>query len=413
MAAYTDDSGQEYVIIISTHNVAELYACLQFSPTRVLTIATQHFKAAEERFHRVLRRLKPKIERMKVMTEGLHGDQFHQGYYWAKLHLHSYLRPKHKKVLNATGGTKALILALEQAIDWDQIHYKGINSSSIEVIPMENHRFREEERREASCQIDPLIYQQVAVDDICHLYLENMLPDKTSVYPKPNGSIDLATKIWSIIEQPHHPHWHLAKYLNNAWRDKKSLSISQMDFEGDEEWMAFKIWSQYISESLPNLLKVGKDGIEILLDYTHCKQTLFNRKWLEGGWLEELVYQWIYDSGIASQHIHVSMNVQANNNKNDAQGSEREIDLCILNNEKLTIIEVKAGVPNRSMLTQAERQLSSVGSFFPASNKVLFLGPWAQDKLPTNQLKREFQSQCRAAGVYVVMDQASLLALFR
>lgn len=83
--------------------------------------------------------------------------------------------------------------------------------------------------------------------------------------------------------------------------------------------------------------------------------------------------------------------------------------LCLLHNQRIFIIEIKAGFVTRNDFKNAVRQLASLVAV-KGAQKILFLGPWAAKIFHENQ--KENASLARGSNVTVITSKAKLLEKF-
>lgn len=400
-----------YVVVISEHNIAELYSCLHFKPARVITIASPYFSNENERFCQILSSRLPDCHISSPSTEGLNGDNFLGTLRWAKQMLLPQFNPEEKWVLNVTGGTKAMILALEKSLSWDEIHYKSVRDPQLETWRLVQDEDALMSFSKSNCKID--IECDLTVLEAMNLYPIKLHKDKTEHFVSSPPVLALAEEIGATIDDADHIHFKLEAQLEKVWRrDKKYTDAWQLipwhDFNAESEQALNEIqaWCEKVANQCDRILALSEQGLSVLCQYKRSDPRLSEKRWLEGRWLEDLLVVWLKEAGIVDEHIHKGLNIKTLDEK-DNQGSELEIDLCILRHQKLYMIEVKAGVPNYRKLSDAVRQITRFNKNTMA-NKGLFIGPWAVDKL-TDIRTKNFTALCKGSRIRSLKSKQELL----
>ena len=419
----------DYIVIISDHNITETFACLHFRPKRVITVATKAFKKQSIRFQEVLKKKLPGIQFYDTDTDGLIGESFYETTAWIPNNLTPHFCPQHKQVLNVTGGTKALSIALEKGINWFQVHYRSWNSRSIEIWEYaQSTRELKQNLLQDQKFIEPvgILIEEFSVDDACLLYLDRIEKDKT-LYFKPEFPIAIQTMeaMWACLDQPEHPHSIIAKQLALHWYEKsKDETIDEWALLPWESVLsptiskaAMSSWCNSLAAICDDILKIEDSGLRVRLKFNknitiskkEAKRAFDQQKWLISTWLEDLVYHWLNDAGIPANHLHTGMYIKTDKESEQSQGSERELDICLFYHQAIYIIEIKAGFKSRNDYKEAIRQLASITAIIGAK-RILFLGPWATKIY--NENKDENESIARGCNIHVITDKTSLLSKF-
>ncbi len=169
-----------YVVVASEHNVAELLACLTFRPAAVFILASDFIRrparqggqSPDQRLEQVLRKKLPGTEVRTLAAGGLTGSRLSDDLAWLRTHLVPLVEAARdaglEPVLNLTGGTKTLTVALLTAVDWSALHYKDLNSPLIqEWIPG-----REEQARDVP--VDESALARLLPSDFLRLYADDV-----------------------------------------------------------------------------------------------------------------------------------------------------------------------------------------------------------------------------------------------
>ncbi len=420
----------DYIVIISDHNITETFACLHFMPQRVITVATKTFKKQARRFQQVLENKLPGIQFCDVDTHDLVGESFYETIAWIPNNLTLNFYPQHKQVLNVTGGTKALSIALEKGINWFQVHYRSWNNSSIEIWEYDQTTKKLKHDLPVDQKfIEPIgkLIEEFSVDDACLLYLDHIEKDKT-LYFKPELSlaIQVMETIWSCLDHQDHPHSIIANHLSSHWYEKTRV-------KNRDGWILLtwdtlvspttnkskmKLWCNSLADICNDIFKIEDNGLNIRLRFkknigfskSEAKRASDQQKWLISVWLEDLVYHWLNDGGIPANHLHTGMFIKTDKEYEKSHGSERELDICLFYHQAIYIIEIKAGFKDRNDFKEAIRQLASITAIIGA-RRILFLGPWATRIY--NENKDENESIARGCNIHVITDKTSLLSKFK
>jgi hypothetical protein len=410
----TSDNGnrvstQHYVLIVSQHNAAGLLACCHFKPQFIYLIATKYFNKQADKLKLVLKEVCPESHITLLDTSHLSGESYINAIEWARHHLVDIAKQE-GAVLNVTGGTKVMCLAFEKALAWHELHYQAFNSDSLEVIIPQG-------REIISRNIDVNVsHSLISVKNVCQLYIENIQGESAQNFTVSTKHYQVAEEIWSCLDTDQHPHRALAKSLvqNNRYKGLqkgKPLRLCWDEFEKEGINKQDMIsWLKVIKQCCPELFAIDLSGITFFPNSnsnsnSNSKQASSQFKWLAGGWLEDLIANWLKElESVLPQHI--ATNVSFNRSK--AKESGREVDVMLYHRQKLNIIETKAGI-NVKGLTDAERQVSSLKDAFPAANKFLVFGPWAKESLASDMRLDEFRAQCKSAGVNLITTKAELI----
>ena len=398
----------DYVVIISEHNISEMYACLYFKPQRILMIATNYFKDAEGRFTQIMKQKLPMVDCVSVDTENLQGDSFYETKEWISEKLLPIFDENNQQVLNATGGTKALSIALEKSIDWYQVHYKPMTKNTVEIWA-DDWAVAEREIHPSNSLIDDF-----SINDACSLYIDKIDKDKTPHFvPDEEQALNISKKMWSCLVDGH-IHVEFAKYLSKLWatnRTQEWTRIKWDEFNLDEiQLHELQIWFEILSQLCPDVLRTLPLGLLIRTRFNGNKKIKAQREWVKGTWLEDLVLHWLLeDLKMPENLIHAGMQIETDIEAKNRQGSGREIDICLLHNQQIFLIEIKADLPTHTDFKNAVRQLASIVAL-KGAQKILLLGPWASKTF--FEKEQENESLARGSQVQVITSKAQLIEKF-
>lgn len=421
-----------YVVVISDHNVSEAIACLHFMPERIITIATKKYSMACKQFAALICQKMPNAEIHNVDTSKLVGDSFHESLHWAKTVLLPSFSNTNENVLNATGGTKALIMALEKSINWRFVHYKSQMSDFIECWEYENNKNTIKTQRsnnENYIQLNSPLTETFSVNDACLLYVDSLEKDKTEYFtPSQPLALTLAEEISDCLTSTRkhtlHPHQLTAELMFNVWyknkddhnKEENIWFTQSIDVLSTKKTTAEQLqkWGCKLQNTCPDIFRVTSSEFSIRTFFKRNtrKQKMFlqQKEWISGGWLESLLFNKLQKIGISENYMHQGLRIKADKENDNNQGSEREIDLAIFHNQRIHIIEIKAGLNSRADFKEAVRQLASLTALTGAK-KILFLGPWANKIYQQN--KNENYSLAKGSQVQVITNIAVLLNEFR
>ena len=136
------------------------------------------------------------------------------------------------------------------------------------------------------------------------------------------------------------------------------------------------------------------------------KSYQYLREWISGDWLEQLVRHWLEQAGIPDAAMACNITCA----EQDASGSQREADLLIHYRHVTSLIEIKAGLPPNKAAAELENQLSSLGTRFGKTRKVLFLGPQALRAMRAQRRSQDFWLRCQANQVTLLLRPEQVLS---
>lgn len=400
-----------YLCVVSKFNTAELEACLTRKPQHIALIVSDY-----EPFSLVARRLVTSLKmrlpehQIDVLDydytqHPLSGDDVQECQQWVQAVLVPYLQqPKFQSlqpVLNATGGTKAMSLALSTGYPWVLIDYKPSAQAQLQVLkPLFQGQGLVSFLAEPSLPL-----QEANPLEIAHLYADNPRQDPTNPLTETPLSAALAQELWEALSQRNQALLRLfqgfeaiwSKGRNNPAYDQKQLSLTGTEFWGTEPIAPEAInWLQRLKQLAPTAVEINEQQIN--LPGNKAQKTARHwRNWVSGDWLEQWVYLQLKDWGIPESAIARNLTLADEKNRN---GSQREADLMIHFQGKTYLIEVKADLPPDGRLASLEEQVSSLGERFGLTKKLLFVGPQLRHYLEHNaSSQHSFALRCKASDI--------------
>jgi hypothetical protein len=132
-------------------------------------------------------------------------------------------------------------------------------------------------------------------------------------------------------------------------------------------------------------------GVEIATKQNNLLE--YWRKWVEGGWFEQLVAHWLAEAGIESHNMVVNVQLSPEDNK---QG--QEADILLQHRNSLYVLELKADLPETKTVAEFENQITSLSSALGKVKKVLVLAPAVKNRL-TDEQWTLFDARCQSKQV--------------
>lgn len=388
-----------YVIIISEHNLAELRACLRYRPQRLWMVVTPAMRRQAERFARVLAPLLPETA---IHQFGLEDETPLSGIFvdnvlaWSCHHFLPRLQDDPDAgaaVLNMTGGTKALSFTLAQTYPWAELHYQPHQTvgSHLERYLLEaGGKVRVLERVNLSgVEATPL--------DIARLYMDTLRvhsPNTVSV-----NNLSLAVALDRLEAQKHtaargednSSAWAwLLPHLERIWFHEDHPASTRHVRLQRSILRTPPAELEQLLERLSALAPPGTlswDAREVAIPTARHKPSADWRRWISGGWFEQLVEHWLLEGGVPK--VNLAPNIQLK--QGESQG--READMLLLHRNTLHVVELKADLPANETLGRFEEQLSSLSGTLGKVAKVLVVGP-AVRRRHTAEQWLEFRLRC-------------------
>lgn len=399
-----------YTAIVSDHNLPNLLAILHSEPERVLLVVTP-------RFEKQAQRLKKQIERQLTFTEvtvlpheNLSGESMQEMVNWIK-NVMQPLFKKHSKnrwVLNATGGTKIMPMALETARCWDEVHYKAMNDQLMQRWKFGSEGQRFILKSQALEEIKPL--------EALSLYtgFQEQHANRINAH---SSAVTVAQQIWDAYDQQLTNydcvlHVDLSVRLNEIW----SHTNKHLEREVKIPWTNFKNsktelipWLQRLSEltdpTKEPVLHWDDSGVYApgnkLNSSSLDKMRTDWKKWISGFWLETLIGHWFDEF-----HHEVGRSIAIDNQK-------RELDFVFLVKNALCLMEAKSAPPPNKPLGDIIQQIKSVTEVGKLK-QYLFISPYFE-KVPDNspQKMQNFEENCRLNNINILRSRDDLYKILK
>ena len=348
-----------YTVIISDHNLPNLLSVLaqkqrldKKAPLTVFLIVTDYFtdnktENKADNFEQVLASIDNTIHIERLPTNGLDGESFQAVHNWIEKTLIPKTHEYHNAhcILNTTGGTKIMAMELAKRIEWTEIHYKAFSQSQIQCWDPKKESL-----------VMELELPTVRPIDIVKLY-DGQAKEKT---------------ITPIESYP------------------DAVAISQ------------QIWDGYAQSKNYNPIEVFKHQLDKIYSPIKKKED-YIEKWLEGLWLETLVFHWLTVDGHYKKH-EIARNIQT-------KISPRELDFMIIRDGNLYTIEAKVAPAPNAKLNEIIRQITSINKLGKLNNS-LFISPCFEQDIKTDNEKKDFFESCKNNGITVLRSKEDLLKHF-
>lgn len=388
------DSPQVYVCIVSDHNLPDLEAVLTFKPVAVVLLATARFAQAAQRLEQQILQVLPHCK-VKVPMLPISGNSLVEAQRWAAEELAPKLQQlPNPQVLNLTGGTKALALAMLYAHPWQECHYKAFQSLHLERFTIVNG------------QPAPLTNKSLvaaSIDQAVRLYCD-ISHEPHSPWAR---GLALARQLWEGLEQDDAGLLELFNVFSQVWvTGREHLpwkeSMVYWPLATLTNAPAVTAWFEQLQELDPDSLYIKEQQLHFPGNRRHRRQR-HARQWISGGWLEELVYYWLSE---VIPERQLALNVRSQTNADNY--SQREADILFLHKGVTWVMEIKADVPPGQSLSDMENQLSGNAERYGKTSKILFIGPQLTKKLHAEQKWESFTGRCRGNNVNVCASRQDL-----
>ncbi|KAA0874798.1 PDDEXK family nuclease [Nitrincola tapanii] len=405
-----------YICIASEFNVPELEACLAVQPSDLVLIVSNFEKACQG-----ARRLASTVERaipgIRVHRpderEPFDGEDILAVQHWVRTTLIPYLAQhisaNNQQILNFTGGTKALSLALITNLNCRYLHYKGMGKSRIQVLQQDGQQLLS-----GSGDIEPVTATPLQV---AQLYAGDVKIG-TGLRGQEELTSALANDIWRALKEEDAGLLQLFNALDRIWsegRGTAAFSDSSLAFSLDELLQGqvpestLVGWLNRFAQLNTHYFCLQQNRI-IIPGNGARKQGKYLRRWISGEWLEELAVNWLQQGGMPAAHI--ARGVIADSQASNLSESGRETDLFVHHRGRSYLVEIKADLPHDANMRSAEHQLASLGDRFGKTQKVLFIGPQLQHKLIEDQRWHLIEARFSGSGILLAFDRSSLLRAF-
>lgn len=391
-----------YVMITSEHVLPSVLSVRSQEPlpSKVLLITTQSYAHAGERLAEQLKHLLPEVEVIALPSEDLSGESMQELVEW----LDAYFLPlysqfsDHHWVLNMTGGTKIMPMALTNAINWHQIQYKAFKAPNIQGWRIEDNSMTD---------FVDITMKTIDVREALSLYVDIDIEFSKPLISELENS-GLAAKIYEAYQQADHPHQLLSRQLEKLWSSDDSVKVDHVTVPWQnflaQDSTALKQWCFYLADLSDGVVQCDNTGIILPTRNNRNKQVKAWIKWISGGWLESLLAHWLSEEGIPfARNVklkHVDVEV------------ERELDIVLLVNGMFKVIEVKtAPDPNKS-LSDIVQQIVSIQSAGKLTN-MLFIGPEFRSSVTSKDKWEYFIENCKANNIQLLDNRSSLIDFVR
>lgn len=387
-------SPQLYVCIVSDHNLPDLEAVLTFTPATVVLLATPGFAEPARRLRQQIEHALPGCQVLQPSVP-IRGDSLTEAQQWATHDLSPQLsRLSERAVLNLTGGTKALALALLHGHHWTECHYKAFQRPLLERFTL---------RQGQPAPLPDHELKAAGIDQAVRLYCDiRHTPHRPSAC-----GLALARQLWQGLEQGDAGLLALFKVFNRVWaleRDEPHWKHNTVGWPRHTLNQAVLPWFEQLQQLDPEHIYSDEQQLYFPGNRRNRKESGL-RQWISGGWLEELVYYWL-SQVIPEQQLALNVRSQTNPDNH----SQREADVLLLHKGVTWVMEIKADVPPGHALSDMENQLSSHAERYGKTRKVLFIGPELRKKLEKNNKWESFAGRCKGNRVDLCHDQPSLYA---
>jgi hypothetical protein len=388
-----------YVVIISDHVLPSFSALVSqpTTPERVLLIASQQFKLTALRFEQQLNALDPSIQVDRLDKAKLSGESMHEMMQWIESEFLPYYQQyqTHRWILNVTGGTKIMPMALELAIDWHEVHYKSFKVNSLQRWQLVNQK---------RALLPDLVMQDVPIKAALSLYTEITTPRVNRISNESNA-LPMAQQLWDAYSSSAHIHHDLSRVLTHYWVEEReqhqqaSIEIPWSSFE-TKDIDALMAWCKHLAQLSLGTMLVSEQSL--LLPGNKPKKSVHKdfKKWISGDWLENLVESWLDDAGIVYES-----NVPI-------KDSDRELDFVTLKSGQLQVVEVKTAPARNEALNGIVRQITSIIAVGKLTN-YLFVGPEFKPSINNEDKWQAFEAQCQANRIKLIFSREELIAALR
>lgn len=425
-----------YICTVSKFNLPEFEACLLHKPAHIVLVVSDH-KDAQQGAEQLTSLLKTELPNSVIHQPATHyhngcltltGDNIAECVSWITHVLQPLIESIEKKApavqpfqryLNTTGGTKAMLLALTTSLKWDKLDYKPIQQQTLQCI---TPNLTDLPNPAALSQSNDLVLTDASPLSVAKLYSKSIHEDKPNPLCRHDTSSALAQTIWNALETDNtsvkaffsglDKLWsqqrtsHQTKKIHITWENFYQLPITDLQNNNTCTNIPFAFLDQ-LQQLAPKAISYNQNSL-ILPGNSAEKHHKYLKRWISADWLEQLVFQWLQNSGIPTTAI--ARNLQAGTTNNSS--SYREADLFIHYQAKSSIIEVKADLPEGKELKELEQQLSSLGDRFGRTQKILFIGPLLSQKLENSKRLESFQLRCKANSVKLCQTKKELINYF-
>lgn len=410
-----------YVCVVSAFNVPELESCLARRPSHVLLVVSDAFALQADRLGERLEECLSGVQvhylHKQLTGHALGGDDILENQRWVQAVLLARLADDELKslppILNFTGGTKAMTLALLHCHPWQALDYKAAGRRELQVM---------RPGAPAPGQFVPsvrLSLPEVSALNVAKLYADVQAdPLNAIIDGQPTLSLELARAIWQAQQDGDEGLRRLFNCLENIWVEgrsketyrQRSLTLGWQDFVQDPADSAFGAtmgeWLQLFQTLAPLELRMDGTGITLPGNKPAGLGKAL-RQWISGVWLEQLAYQWLLEDGLPASSI--AQNLKSGELNSSA--AQREADLLVHHQQDTSLVEIKAGLPPDRAPSDLEQQISSLGNRFGRTRKALLIAPQLRSNLGKRWASLELR--CAANQVQLIDSRQGLLDFVR
>lgn len=413
-----------YVCVMSNFNLPEWEACLARCPSDVVLLVSDDFEAAQKGAEHMQTLLYERLPGVRVYrpwheAHPLQGDDALAAQIWLQQVLMPCLeRPEligKPRVLNMTGGTKSMQLALLTTIRWDQLDYTPYRSSKVQAIGLAAPPLG------TLSDLGSDALQPASAEEVARLYNDSVTFDPPNLLWNRSCSLELAERIYQGLADEDAALTKMFAALSRLWVDgsaekawqQPALNLGWEEFLGsgvsqpDSELL---VWLEAVARLAPECWSISDSGICLpgsLPDSKMKKHTIQYalRRWLQSDWWEGLAHAWLLKEGVPERAV--ACNVRAGEEARKSS-TQREADLLIHHRGRTTVVEVKVLQAPGQAPKEMENQVSALAERFGRTDKVLLVSPLVKRSLKERQWE-DFTARCRANKVSLCDDRASLL----
>lgn len=409
-----------YVCVMSNFNLPEWEACLARRPTDVVLLVSD-FEAARkgaEHMAALLREKLPGVEvhQPKGTERELKGEDAVAAQAWLQEVLVPYLESEalagKPRLLNMTGGTKSLQLALLTTVRWDQLDYTPYRSGKVQSMGLDDIPLAT--LRDLGSDFLP----SASAEDVARLYNDSVtFGAPNPLWQRPLG-LELAGRIYHGLAEKDAALAAMFAALSRVWIDGKNneawqqreLHLGWDEFLGDGVRPSTELrrWLEAVEQLAPECWSVSEAGICLPGNGNRVKKHSMHRAlrdWLQSDWWEGLAHAWLREAGIPPEAI--ACNVHGGEQERNSS-SQREADLLVHHRGRTTVVEVKVMPAPGQAPKEMENQVSGLAERFGRTEKVLLVSPLVRRGMNERQWE-DFATRCRANRVSLCDDRESLL----
>lgn len=392
-----------YVVIVSEHNLAELRACVHFQPQSIWLITSDRMIKSAQRLNRILEKKLPN-SRLEILghspEQPLKGEFMAEVGVWVMQYLQPRLQQQNHSdcILNMTGGTKALSFVLTQAYPWQELHYQPFQDSEAYL---ERLQLLSPQSPQSLARVD-LSAAAISPVENALLYVQDAKPHSRNPISDHPDSLALALLLLEAQQANRHSlsvanFWgKITPLLNQIWQVKYPKEQPYVACELPAQLREHPNFIQFIARinqlhAKKPAIVLTETGMKIATKQNHSLEHW--RKWVEGGWFEQLVAHWLAEAGIESQNMVVNVQLIPEDNE---QG--QETDILLQHRNSLYVLELKADLPETKTVAEFENQITSLSSALGKVKKVLVLAPAVKNRL-TDEQWTFFEARCQSKQV--------------